>query len=416
MRKNLQAIALLKNLSTGIIIPVLTLMIIAHGATISTVSLMIGAYSLTVAVVEFPSGVFADLYGRKRAFFISTLFTLGCYTLLLLSHTPALLLLAMVLNGLGRAFSSGSLEAIALDETKDDAALVKVTARLSILESAGLAVGALLGGVLAGIGTDYNINITVVIAINAALLLLTQFTVHEPSRAAAPGESEEHTGLAALLRGNYTFLTKRGTIRMIVVLTLITGFAMLSMETYWQPALLSFTPPSWLLGVLSSAGYAAVIFGSKMTEHWFTKKPESGVTLLLVNKALMGLLIAGLMAASGLMPFIGAYMLWYLTLGASSVAESTLLNREAPSRQRASILSLFSLLVQIGGLLGSLCGYIVSSQTDFRMIWLLSGGLLLVSTAGFTLRRVFGKAPQQAPLETAVQTAVDDAGTYETPQ
>ena len=125
--------------------PVLALALLAHGATLQNLSLFIGAYSFTVIAVEFPSGLFADLYGRKTAFVISTLLYLCCYGLLLCSHSGAMLLAAMIFNGLGRAFSSGSIDALAIDEAADDDALVKVTARLSMLESAGLSVGALAG-------------------------------------------------------------------------------------------------------------------------------------------------------------------------------------------------------------------------------------------------------------------------------
>ena len=59
MRKSIQLIYLLRFFGTGIIIPVLSLLLLARGATIETISLVIGLYSLTVIVAEFPSGVFA---------------------------------------------------------------------------------------------------------------------------------------------------------------------------------------------------------------------------------------------------------------------------------------------------------------------------------------------------------------------
>lgn len=53
-----QIAILLRNLATGILAPVLTLVLLANGASISTISLLLGAYSLTVILFEFPSGVF----------------------------------------------------------------------------------------------------------------------------------------------------------------------------------------------------------------------------------------------------------------------------------------------------------------------------------------------------------------------
>ena len=118
MRKTIQLVVFLKNFATGVMAPVLALVLMAHGATIGTLSLMIGAYSLTVIVAEFPSGVFADLCGRRTAFLVSAFLFVLSYCLILGSQSAFLLVAAMLANGLGRAFSSGSLDALAIDEAE----------------------------------------------------------------------------------------------------------------------------------------------------------------------------------------------------------------------------------------------------------------------------------------------------------
>ena len=72
MRKSLQAILFIKSFGTGIVAPVLMLAMLSHGATVRDLSLLLGAYSFMVIAAEFPTGLFADLYGRKRAFIVST--------------------------------------------------------------------------------------------------------------------------------------------------------------------------------------------------------------------------------------------------------------------------------------------------------------------------------------------------------
>ena len=138
MRRSLQLIVFLKNFSAGVMAPVLSLALLAHGASIGTVSLMIGAYSLTVIAAEFPSGIFADVYGRKKAFLLAIALYFLSYGLMLPFRSAAVLFSAMVANGLGRAFSSGSLEALAIDEAgAGDGALVRITSRFSIWKARG---------------------------------------------------------------------------------------------------------------------------------------------------------------------------------------------------------------------------------------------------------------------------------------
>lgn len=391
MRKSLQAIVLLKNFATGILAPVLALALLAHGATLQNLSLFIGAYSFTVIAVEFPSGLFADLYGRKTAFVISTLLYLCSYGLLLCSHSGAMLLAAMIFNGLGRAFSSGSIDALVIDEAADDAALVKVTARLSMLESAGLSVGALAGGVLSGVGTGYRINLGANIVLCLLLLGLALFTVHEKprrqSRAFAIGAQEAtlqaatpRPSLGALVGQSLQFLSKAGLVRTLFALAMLTGFAMFSVETYWQPALTSFDAPAWMFGAVSFAGFASVIVGSKLAEKLMMRASHAGLSLLLALKFLLGCALLLLVPVRGAGMFTGVYMLTYLVLGGGGVAESTLLNREAPASQRASILSLFSFVLQIGGLLASLAAWLVSASGGFRTLWVMAGVLLLAAS------------------------------------
>jgi hypothetical protein len=53
----------------------------------------------------------------------------------------------------------------------------------------------------------------------------------------------------------------------------------------------------------------------------------------------------------------------------------------------ASVLSLFSFVLQIGGLIASACGYAVSARADFRTMWWISGALLLLGSGVFAALR-----------------------------
>ena len=473
MRKSLQWILFLRALATGVLAPVLTLSLLAHGATLQTVSLLIGAYSLTVVAAEFPSGVFADLYGRKTAFLLSCAAHLAAYALLLVSGCTATLLVAMALAGLARAFSSGSIDALAIDEAPDSAALVRVTTRLSVLESAGLALGALAGGPLAALGRGYVGNLGLNLALYATLLALTLLAVHErprrtgatrcvkgarkatraappygdprgtpttgkthpaaedepvgrpvpapverqaaaprPSPASVPGEpfvaevpdaGEPRLSPATLVRECLVFLRRPGFPRILALLTLLTGFCLLTVETYWQPALTDFATPSWALGAVSFIGFLSVLAGSKATERWMLRAPGAGMRLLFAQKALLGGCLALLASARGTFAFTGAYAAAYLFIGGGDVAGSTLLNRVTPARQRASVLSLFSFLLQIGGLAASLAGYAVNAAGRYRTLWTAAGALMVGATFALMLyRRRCRHACEEDARETAV--------------
>ncbi len=385
MRKTIQFVVFLKNFATGVMVPVLSLALMAHGASINTLSLMIGAYSLTVILAEFPSGVFADLRGRKTAFLVSALLFVLSYCLILSSQSAGLLICSMVANGLGRAFSSGSIDALAIDEADEhNSTLEWITARLAILESAGCATGALAGGLIAGIGSRYMYNLGVNAVIYAALFLIALLFIRESPLARHDGSAV--TGqkrLGAQVKGSLAFMLQKGTVRALFALSLVTGFALIAVETYWQPALSAYHPASWILGAVSFAGYAVVIAGSWWMERLLARHPALGTALLLGTKGLMGLALVCLFLQTKAASFLAAYLMIYLFVGGGSVAENTLLNRFAPSSHRAGILSLFSFVLQVGGVIAAGCGYLVSTYGSFQTMWLIGGVATLLCAAIF---------------------------------
>ena len=119
------------------------------------------------------------------------------------------------------------------------------------------------------------------------------------------------------------------------------------------------------------------MLGSWLSERILRRSDHAGVGLLLLLKAALGLGLIAFSFARGTFAFIGVYLALYLLIGGSGVVENTLLNRLAPSSHRASILSLFSLVLQLGGLVASAGGYFVSKYANYANMWQLAGVLLL---------------------------------------
>ena len=413
MNKPIQIIYFLKFFASGTIVPILSLMLLARGATIETISLIIGLYSVTVIAAEFPSGVFADLYGRKTSFLLSCVLYLISYSMFFFSRSAVILLIGMVVNGLSRAFSSGSIEALMIDHaTEQCCPLERVTARLAILESAGLAGGALVGGLLAEVGERFSFNLGVNILITVIILFLTVLFVHETPRIKAEHVATTHRQLFhKQVRESLSFAKLGGTVRILLIFFLLMGFALSAIEVYWQPALEAYQPVYWLFGAVSFGGFAFVIFGSWVAEKLLRKHPKAGVGLLLLLKAPLGLGLILFSFVKSEFSLVGFYLGLYLLIGSSNVVESTLLNQIVPSSHRASILSLFSLVLQIGGVLASLGGFLVSTYSRYQNMWLLAGLLLFLFSvgAGVFQRRIKAKTilPEPETLADASDAAND---------
>ena len=409
MNKPIQFIYFLKFFASGTIVPILSLMLLARGATIETISLIIGLYSVTVIAAEFPSGVFADLYGRKNSFLLSCVLYLISYCMFFFSRSAVILLIGMVVNGLSRAFSSGSIEALMIDHaTEQCCPLERVTARLAILESAGLGIGALVGGLLAEVGERFSVNLGVNIVITVIILILTVLFVHEAPRIRADHVAITHRQrFQKQVKESLSFAKLGGTVRILLIFFLLMGFSLSAIEVYWQPALETYQPVYWLFGAVTFAGFAFVMFGSWVAERLLRAHPSAGIRLLLLLKAPLGIALILFSFSNSEYSLIGLYLGLYLLIGSSNVVESTLLNQIAPSSHRASILSLFSLVLQLGGVFASITGYLVSTYSRYQNMWLLAGLLLFLFSigAGVLQRRIKAKtvlpSAENSPTESA---------------
>ena len=183
------------------------------------------------------------------------------------------------------------------------------------------------------------------------------------------------------------------------------GLSLSAIEVYWQPALETYQPVYWLFGAVTFAGFAFVMFGSWVAERLLRKNPGAGIRLLLLFKAPLGIALILFSFSRSEYSLIGLYLGLYLLIGSSSVVESTLLNQVTPSSHRASILSLFSLVLQLGGVIASVGGFLVSTYSRYQNMWLIAGALLLITCAAVAVlqKRIARLTPQ--PLQETVESA-----------
>lgn len=159
--------------SMGLFTPVLSLVALSHGATLKTLSLFVGLFAVTVIILEVPSGMFADLEGRKRTYLMAKIFLVFSYFTALLSQNALPLAISYVLRGIGISFSSGSLEALIVEDymkLHGEEAVHEVNRQMLMLSGIGAATGAILGGILGNIGKNYSTLLIVIMGIELLLI------------------------------------------------------------------------------------------------------------------------------------------------------------------------------------------------------------------------------------------------------
>lgn len=77
--------------------------------------------------------------------------------------------------------------------------------------------------------------------------------------------------------------------------------------------------------------------------------------------------------------FMLFYTLIYLFFGMANIPESIIFNREIPNEFRASVLSLNSLILQIGVLFGSFINSIIINYLTIPGLWFTASGVIMTT-------------------------------------
>ncbi|WP_320129065.1 MFS transporter [uncultured Sphaerochaeta sp.] len=372
-------------LSTGLLIPAMGLLLDSKGYSLFYLGVAMFCYSGTVLVFEVPSGLFCDAKGRRNSY-VFGLFFLLIGTLCLFSQSLAIVLLGFSLSGLGRAFGSGSLDALFIEHhLSANRKLEDVMVALDIASSLFLALGSFLGGFLLARGKtgvhlcDLLLSVRfVLIALHICLvfLLISNDTMPRQKRI---GLHQQATLLLGQIKEN-PFLAY------FVLYTGIEGMLLASMESYWQPflkGLLADQDQIWLLGFIGGMVFLVSIVGSLMGKVLLKGIKASFLFLLFLLLAFVGEFFLAL-AHSPLL-FCILYAGIYLLLGIVSVVGGVLLNKALDSSIRSSALSLNSLFLQVGGLFATLVALPVLKSGSIVMYW------ILVASFGFLVTTLLGK-------------------------
>ena len=375
----------LNSFSTGILTPVLTLVLCSHGASLSTVPVFLGIFAVTVMVLEVPSGVFADLKGRKNTFLMSHMFIWLSFFTIFMGNSPLFLAVANVFLGMGRAFGSGSMEALEIDqyiEKNGKTHLPEINSLLAKLDNFGLAAGALLGGYLGYVDSDYSLNLISLLLAEAVLIFMAVFFVKEERTERKKTEQNLLTGFSGMLKSIKASRILCAVCGMAAVL----GFLLAAVETYWQPSIKLYLPENltWLLGIVNCSAYLGGSLGNTAGMKILSKTGNtlSAKKRLYAAFRILLCLVPVLMAfCRTWYIFAIVYALVYMVSGMAGLVENTLLHEAADSSFRASMMSLYSLLVR-GGSIGTslLCGVLLQSG-NLNLVWIFVPLAALGATA-----------------------------------
>lgn len=128
------------------------LYLVYKGISLWQIGLLQGIYHCTSFISEIPSGAIADLIGRKKIIIIGRLFSAISNVIMLLSSSFFSFALAFIFSAWAFNLNSGSEEALVYDSLKltgKENKYIKVNSRLNVVAEVSQGVSTFVGGILA---------------------------------------------------------------------------------------------------------------------------------------------------------------------------------------------------------------------------------------------------------------------------
>ena len=191
-------IQFLSSLSLGIIIPVFVLYFRHRHLNLFEIAALAAIFEGSIVLFELPTGLVADLYGRKLSVVLS-FFVIGAAGVIFrLSTIFWALAVAEIVQGLGETLKSGAFEAWVVDSLKEegqDQEIRGVFARGVRFERIGYLLGLVAGGYLGAhqiTAIWYPFILGHLLCAAIAISLMRERKT--PSGVAPPGERRSHLG------------------------------------------------------------------------------------------------------------------------------------------------------------------------------------------------------------------------------
>ncbi|MFH1770073.1 MAG: MFS transporter [archaeon] len=353
-------------------ISIFVLFLLANDLSMVQIMLLESIFMITILLLEVPSGVFADIFGRKKALVLSLLSASVGFIVFGIGNTFWVFLIAQLLVALGWSLESGADSALVYDSLKEinkEKDYAKVFGRSTFIAHFTWAGSALLSGFLA-IYLGYK-NLFFMTAFLFFLGSLMALWFKEPPIHKKVAGKNYLAHLIDAVKFTYNHKIVRNLIIFYGMFAAITHLAWFVIQPFYDSSAL----PKYFVGIAVSiyclfAGMGSLIGYYFMAKIKVEKLPF--LLLLIASISFIGLFFIG--------PLYGLILIAIMSLasGVRDIYVSKGVQENTDSHHRATVGSIQSFSKSIMyAIFAPILGYLVDVFTPGAAFLLMGIGLLL---------------------------------------
>lgn len=382
-KKTIRLYLLLKviiTLSISFISATYVMFLISKGLNLFEVNLVNFVFFVTLFVCEIPTGIVADVFGRKRSFVISCFLLSLSLFVYAFSDYFLLFLLAEAIGAIARTFESGAFQAWIVDRLKYydyEEPIHPIFKKEQQWVQGATIIGALSGAFLASWNPTLPWiagGITAFIAGFAAIFLMKEeYFVREKMSVI-----EGFKSMKSVARKSIRYGAKNKAVRFIMVIGAIQFFALQAPNMQWQPFFTDHLQDQTMFGFLYVGISLSLIVGASLSGR-LLKKVTNERAALIVSQSVVGIGLILTAIFSSYAVAIVFFLSHEIARGAFKPIKDAYLHDNIPSKERATLISFESISHHIGGAVGLLVSGFIALNTSISFTWILSGSFLIIT-------------------------------------
>ena len=385
----------LDRFAAGLTVAATVLALQGRGLGVGEIGALFALYAAAAMAAELPFGGLADGIGRKPVFLLAVAASLAASLVFLLSEAFRPLAASFALAGLGRALRSGTLDAWYVEGIRahaPGAALQPLLARAQTAGFVGLGLGAIAGGFLPGLlpgnapsapligQTIYDASYAAGMAVTVAVLAYTVLLVHEPPRDLnARTVLRVARAVPATIADGARLAVSDPALRLLFAALALMLLATNPVEVLWPTVVQAMLDPeraAAAVGLLSAAYFLAIALGAHVAARIGDRLDGRDAAMLGAVLASLGLCQVVLAGQSAFWGFALAFVVFSIVLGLSESPAASVLHAHAPDDRRSTLLSLQSLVKQLGAMIGLIVLGGIGDRAGVPAAWTLGAAAL----------------------------------------
>lgn len=343
----------------------------SRGLNLFEANLMNVACWLTMFVCQVPTGLVADVFGRKLSFLVSCVLMVVGGLVYGSSSTMTGFIFSEILSALGLTFASGAFEAWVVDRLKEQGytgTQNNITSRANLVGNIGGICGGLAGGVIAGYGLElpwFAMSVIFFFSGIYALVFMKETRKVDIHRGAKKWHHLTSTFCASL-----RYLRGSKELRFILVLYGVFVFAVQPLNMYWPPLCKELFASTDMLGAIKAGISLSLMAGAYIALRFGGGKDIKRSLVQLV--LLIGLLVLCASFLTQTIIVLLPFFLHEIARGYHDPLAGAYTQEHLPDEERATIASMMSMVFGFTGALGLFVSGLIAEYASITVSWYIS--------------------------------------------